>query len=86
MFAEFLFARGAMTIKDLIDNFGNKFGLDIEGEEEDYYLNARYINGVPLEHIWNNVEDNPYLEVDSILASLEDSVRNGKEADIGKSD
>ena len=85
--ADFLFARGAMTIQDLIDNFGAKFGLDVEGEEEQYYLNARYMNGVPLDQVWNNVEDNPYLEVDSILASLEDSVRSdsdAKEDDIGE--
>jgi len=78
--ADFLFARGAMTIKDLIDNFGAKFGLDIEGEEEDYYLNARYINGVPLEQIWNQTEDNPYLEVDSILASLEGNLNESIES------
>ena len=86
--ADFLFARGAMTIRDLIDNFGAKFGLDIDGEDNEYYLNARYINGVPLEQVWNNVEDNPYLEVDTILASLEDSLRgeeNAKEDDIGES-
>ena len=83
--ADFLFARGAMTIRDLIDNFGSKFGLDVE-DEEDYYLNARYINGQPLEMIWNTVEDNPYLEVDSILASLEDAVRyDAKEDDTGES-
>ena len=75
-----------MTIKDLIDNFGTKFGLDIVGEEDDYYLNTRYINGVPLEQIWNSTEENPYLEVDSILASLEDAVRyDAKEDDTGES-
>ena len=87
--ADFLFSRGAMTIKDLIDNFGAKFGLDTVGEEEDYYLNARYINGVPLEQIWNNTEDNPYLEVDTILASLEGNLNEsieGEEADIEKQD
>ena len=72
--AEFLFARGAMTIKDLIDNFGNKFGLDIEGEDDDYYLNARYLNNVPLEQVWNQTENNPYLEVDSILSSFEEEL------------
>ena len=74
--AEFLFARGAMTIKDLIDNFGGKFGLDIEGEEEDYYLNARYLNNIPLERVWAESESNPYLEVDSILKSFEDNLTN----------
>ena len=71
--AEFLFQRGAMTIKELIDNFGSKLGLTIE-DPDDYYLNARYINGVPLEQIWNQTEDNPYLEVDTILSSLNDSL------------
>ena len=68
--ADFLFSRGAMTIKDLIDNFGGKFGLSIE-DPDDYYLNARYINGVPLEQIWNLGEDesNPYLEESTILES-----------------
>ena len=70
--ADFLFQRGAMTIKELIDNFGNKFGLTIE-DEDDYYLNARYINNVPLEKVWNDTEDNPYLEVESILNSLGDT-------------
>jgi len=73
--ADFLFARGAMTIQDLIDNFGAKFGLDTEDEDDNYYLNARYLNNVPLEQVWNAVEDNPYLEVDSILADLETNLR-----------
>ena len=71
--ADFLFQRGAMTIKELIDNFGAKFGLTVD-EEDDYYLNSRYINNVPLEQVWNQSESNPYLEVDSILNSLNDKV------------
>lgn len=72
--ADFLFARGAMTIKELIDNFGGKFGLTMT-DPDDYYLNARYINGQPLENIWNQTEQNPMLEVDTILGSLEDDLR-----------
>ena len=72
--ADFLFARGAMTIKELIDNFGSKFGLTINDYENEDYLNARYINGQPLELIWNTTEDNPYLEVDTILSSLTDNI------------
>ena len=78
--AEFLFQRGAMTIKELIDNFGNKFGLTIDNPD-DYYLNARYLNNVPLEQVWNNTEDNPMLEVDSILGSLEDQLWNNEAKD-----
>ena len=93
--AEFLFARGAMTIRELIENFGSKFGLTIN-DEDDYYLNARYMNGQPLEMIWNNTENNPYLEVDSILESLETDLRGdapddstiyeSKETDISSED
>ena len=71
--AEFLFARGAMTIRDLIENFGNKFGLDIE-EDLDPYLDERFINNQPLRLLFNQVEDNPYLEANSILGSLEESL------------
>ena len=93
--AEFLFARGAMTIRELIENFGSKFGLSVP-DVDDYYLNARYLNNQPLELIWNQSEDNPFLEVDSILESLEQNVRGeaindtgiieGEEADIGSTD
>jgi len=89
--AEFLFAHGAMTIRNLIDNFGNKFGLTIEDDEP--YLDARFINNQPLDNLMNMVEDNPYLEVDSILANLEDNLRGDEvieepieEADTGVKD
>ena len=71
--AEFLFARGAMTIRDLIENFGSKFGLTID--ENEPYLDTRFINNTPLDNLMNQVEANPYLEVDSILGSLEDELR-----------
>ena len=69
--AEFLFQRGAMTIKELIDNFGNKLGLTVE-DPDDYYLNSRYLNNVPLDLVWSNVADNEYLDADTILASFSD--------------
>ena len=74
--ADFLFSRGAMTIKDLIDNFGSKFGLTVP-DEEDYYLNARYINGVPLEQIWNLEESNPYLEEGTLIESFINAMKGG---------
>lgn len=77
--ADFLFARGAMTILDLIDKFGEPFGLTVE-DRDDPYLNARYINNVPLEQVWNNNEKNPYLEMDSVLGGLERKLR-GDEVD-----
>ena len=75
--ADFLFARGAMTIKELIDNFGSKFGLTIDEIENQDYLNARYMNGVPLEQIWNSEESNPYLEEETILESWNNAVTGG---------
>lgn len=71
--AQFLFERGAMTIKELIDNFGNKFGLTIE-DPDDYYLNARYIANQPLEMIWNSIEENPDLEMQTLLTRVEDTL------------
>ena len=58
----------------------NKFGLTVE-DEDDYYLNARYLNNVPLEQVWNQTENNPMLEVDSILGSLEDQLWNSEAKD-----
>ena len=83
--AEFLFARGAMTIRNLIDNFGSKFGVNYT--EDEPYLDTRFINNVPLDNLMNQVESNPYLEIDSILGSLEDELRGDsiepvQEADI----
>ena len=62
-----------MTIRDLLDNFGNKFGLSYE--EDEPYLDVRFINNQPLDNLMNNVEENPFLEVDSILSNLEDNIR-----------
>ena len=78
-----------MTIRDLIDNFGSKFGLTID--ETEPYLDTRFINNQPLDNLMNNVESNPYLEVDSILSSLEDNLRSDEiepvqETDIGIED
>jgi hypothetical protein len=70
--AEFLFARGAMTIKELIDNFGNKFGLTID--ETEPYLDKRFINNQPLTALFNQTENNPYLEANSIIGSLEENL------------
>ena len=72
--ADFLFQRGAMTILDLIDNFGEKFGISVENRD-DKYLNARYINNVPLEQVWNKNEENPYDELDHILGKVESNLR-----------
>ena len=71
--AEFLFARGAMTIRNLLDNFGNKFGLSYD--ETEPYLDVRFINNQPLDNLMNSVESNPMLEADSILADLENGLR-----------
>lgn len=71
--AEFLFNHGAMTIRNLIDNFGNKFGLNID-DDDNPYLDERFINNQPLLSLFNQTENNPYLEANSILGSLEESL------------
>ena len=71
--AEFLFARGAMTIRDLVENFGAKFGLDID-DDDNPYLDERFINNQPLRALFNQTEENPYLEANSIIGSLEENL------------
>ena len=68
--ADFLFARGAMTIMDLINNFGDEFGLTVD-DPDDPYLNSRFLNNVPLEQVFNQSEQNSYLEEKSILKALD---------------
>ena len=72
--ADFLFERGAMTISDLINNFGDEFGLTLDSD--DPYLNARFINGTPLEKVFNQSENNGYLEEKSILKALDGNLWN----------
>lgn len=76
--ADFLFARAAMTPRELIMNFGDKFGLNIP--EDNPYLDEYYLNNQPLESLWNNVENNENLEAQTIISTLEDGLW-GKEDD-----
>lgn len=73
--AGFLFERAAMTIRDLVNNFGDEFGLTIENEN-DPYLDARFLNGTPLEQVFNQAEQNSYLEEKSILKALDGNLWN----------
>ena len=67
-----------MTIQDLIDNLGGKFGLSTTDIDNEYYLNSRYINGVPLEQVWNaGEESNPYLEEETILETFTNAITPG---------
>ena len=70
--AEFLFARAAMTPRELIDNFGSKFGLTVP--EDNPFLDEYYLNNQPLKQIWDLVEDNPKFTDNSILTDLEDKL------------
>ena len=72
--AQMLFNCAAMTPMDLINKFGEKFGLSPK-DPDDPYLNSYYLNNVPLEKVWENSENNPYLEADGILEDLEDKLR-----------
>lgn len=78
--ADFLFARGAMTIMDLINNFGDEFGLNVENQD-DKYLNSRFLNNVPLEQVFNQSEQNSYLEAKSILKALDGNLWQEPEED-----
>ena len=64
-----------MTIMDLINNFGDEFGLAVDNPD-DPYLNSRFLNNVPLENVFNQAEQNSYLEEKSILKGLEGKLWN----------
>lgn len=83
--ADFLFARGAMTIMDLINNFGDEFGLTVDNPD-DPYLNSRFLNNVPLENVFNQAEQNSYLEEKSILKGLEGNLWNNDDDVVGVDD
>ena len=70
--ADFLFARGAMTIRDLVENFGNEFGLDVD--DDNPYLDERFVNNQPLKALFNTMDENPYLEANSIITGLEENL------------
>ena len=67
-----------MTPRDLINNFGDQFGLT--APEDNPYLDEYYLNNQPLESLWNNVENNENLEAQTIISTLEGSLW-GKEDD-----
>lgn len=79
--ADFLFQRGAMTIMDLINNFGEEFGITVE-DPNDPYLNSRFLNYVPLENVFNQSEQNSYLEEKSILKALEGNLWETDEDEV----
>ena len=66
--ADFLFARASMTPRDLINNFGDQFGLT--APEDNPYLDEYYLNNQPLRSLWTNTENNPSMEEKSILQAL----------------
>ena len=85
--AEFMFARGAMTPRQIIDNFGGKFGLT--APDEDMFMDEYYINNTPVKQIWDTIEDNPQFDEEhSILTDLEDKLwsqtNDNKEEEIGE--
>lgn len=72
--AEFLFARAGMTPRDLINNFGDQFGLTIP--EDNPYLDEYYLNNQPLKKLWDTVEQNTSLEEQTIISTLNDALWN----------
>lgn len=78
--AGFLFERAAMTIMDLINNFGEEFGLTVDNPD-DPYLNTRFLQNKPLEDVMNSTEKNSYLEERSILRALDGNLWNNNDDD-----
>lgn len=64
-----LFNMACMTPRQIIENIGDKFGLTAPADNT--YLDEYYLNGQPLRNVWNNVENNPNLESQTILDTLD---------------
>lgn len=75
--AGFLFARAAMTPRQLIQVFGDQFGIDVP--EDNPYLDEFYLNNQPLKKLWNNVENNNNLEAQTIIKTLNDNLWGEKD-------
>ena len=70
--AEFVFARGGMTPRDIINNFGDKFGLTPNDENpyiDEYFIQTGF---TPMKSVFNNVPNNDYLAGMSIIDSFKD--------------
>lgn len=65
--AEKLFNMAAMTPRDLVNNFGEKFGLKIPANQ--LYMDTYFLNGVPIEQVFTQT-----VSGSSILDNLEDSL------------
>lgn len=72
--AEFLFARAGMTPRDLINCFGDQFGLT--APEDNPYLDEYYLNNQPLKKLWDTVENNTSLEEQTIISTLNENLWN----------
>lgn len=73
--AKELFNMACMTPKQIIDNIGNKFGLDCP---DNPFLDEYYLNGVPLNNVWNGGEIP--TEAETVLDTLEEELM--KEAGV----
>lgn len=76
--AEKLFNMAAMKPKEMRTYFGERFGLE---EDKNPYLDEYYLNGVPLDQVWdqNNMTDPP--GTNSVLDNLEDDLTGGLDDD-----
>ena len=79
--AKELFNMAAMTPRDLVNNFGEKFGLKIP--ETQLYMDSYFLNGVPIEEVFIQSQSNTILDkVENSLmqeAELYDELTNDEE-------
>lgn len=76
--AESLVQHAAMKPKEMRTYFGERFGLE---EDKNPYLDEYYLNGVPLDQVWdqNNMTDPPGTS--QVLDNLEDDLTGGLDDD-----
>jgi hypothetical protein len=82
--AEKMFNMASMKPREIIQYFGERFGL--KDDPDNPFLDEYYLNGQPLELVWNPPSDVDPPGSASVLDSLEDSVIEGMEGSNASSE
>ena len=70
--AEKMFNMASMTPRDNIRYFGERFG--VKDDPNNPFLDEYYLNGQPLEKVWNPTPDVEPPGTNTVLSDLEDSI------------
>jgi len=82
--AEKMFNMASMTPRQLIQYFGERFGL--KDDPDNIYLDEYYLNGQPLDLVWNPSTSADPPGTSTVLDGLEESIIDGMEGSNASSE